>query len=87
MKQARTPTKPKPRIRVVDRGDWTVLRIPAVLLTETQRRQIADYLRELPFNDRRFSGAIEAWCIRSAWLEPVVELIEHITGNKVPVEG
>jgi hypothetical protein len=86
MKTARTPTVPK-RIRVIDRGDWAIFRIPAALLTETQRSQVVGYIRQLPRGDAKWSGAIESWCIKSAWLEPVVELVEHVIGTKVPVEG
>ena len=85
MKTGKTP--PTSSIRVVDRGDWAVIRIPASLLNKEQREQVTKYLYRLPYPDRRFSGAIESWCIRSSWMEPVVELIEHVVGHKVPVEG
>jgi hypothetical protein len=75
------------RVRVIDRGLWAVIRVPLELLTSTQRQQLANYLRSLPLSDRRYSGAIEAWCVASVWLEPVVELIENLTGQKVAIEG
>lgn len=83
MKTGRAPQ----RIRVVDRGDWAVIRIPAALLTATQRKQIAEYIGRLPLCDRRFAGTIEAWCINSCWLEPVTQLIENVVGMKLSVES
>lgn len=86
MKHARA-LAPAERIRVIDRGDWAIIRVPPALLTEQQRYPIVAYIRQLPFSDCVYSSAIESWCLRSEWLEPVVELIEHVVGTKVPVEG
>ena len=83
MKTARKPQ----RIRIVDRGDWAIVRLPAALLTQPQRRQIAEYIGKLPLCDRQFAGTIEAWCIKTDWLEPVTQLIESVTSTTIAVES
>ncbi len=74
-------------IRIVDRGDWVFVRIPLDKVGHDDRRVLADFIKRRPFHQRRWCGAIEAWAIKSEWLDDLRKLIEDTTGKRVLVEG
>lgn len=87
MKTARVPRVLGPNdVRVVDRGDYFVFRVPPQAVGEEASRAIARYINGLDYRSKYHARLAEAWCISSEFADPVIDMLEAALGRKPLIE-